>query len=244
MRRPTISPATLSPATARANASCAARRPTRSSACRRISPRKTWVSRSTTATARPALCAPWRPGHMTATTARATKRFYPELQKRNLFRLGYIAAQSKHSTGTTVDLTLIRRPAAAAAAFDPAARYGPCTGPAAKRAPDNSIDMGTGFDCFDLRSHGANKEISPEQKRWRATLNGDAPPRLCELLPRMVALFIHRRRRTARPMISRSGREADERVDGLSLSWPGLSRPPRLGGHSASLSEITGTSPG
>ena len=47
-----------------------------------------------------------------------TKRFYPELQKRNLFRLGYIAAQSKHSTGTTVDLTLIRRPAAAPAAFD------------------------------------------------------------------------------------------------------------------------------
>ncbi len=100
----------------------------------------------------------------------ATKRFYPELQKRNLFRLGYIAAQSKHSTGTTVDLTLIRQPAAAAAAFYPAARYGPCTGPAAKRAPDNSIDMGTGFDCFDLRSHGASKEISPEQKRWRATL--------------------------------------------------------------------------
>ena len=31
--------------------------------------------------------------------------------------------------------------------------------------------MGTGFDCFDLRSYGANREISPEQKRWRATLN-------------------------------------------------------------------------
>jgi len=101
----------------------------------------------------------------------AAKRFYPALQKRNLFRLGYIAAQSKHSTGTTVDLTLIKRPPAAAAAFDPAARYGPCTGPATKRSPDNSIDMGTSFDCFDLRSYGANKEISPEQKRWRATLN-------------------------------------------------------------------------
>jgi len=100
----------------------------------------------------------------------STRRFYPELQKRNLFRLGYIAAQSKHSTGTTVDLTLIRKPAAAAAAFDPAARYGPCTGAAAKRAPDNSIDMGTGFDCFDLRSTSANREISSEQKRGRLTL--------------------------------------------------------------------------
>jgi zinc D-Ala-D-Ala dipeptidase len=100
----------------------------------------------------------------------ATRRFYPELQKRNLFRLGYIAAQSKHSTGTTVDLTLIKLPAASAAAFDPAARYGPCTGPAARRAPDNSIDMGTAFDCFDLRSYGANKAISPEQKHWRGVL--------------------------------------------------------------------------
>jgi D-alanyl-D-alanine dipeptidase len=101
----------------------------------------------------------------------ATKRFYPALQKRNLFRLGYIAAQSKHSTGTTVDLTLVRRPAAAAAAFDPAVRYGPCTGPAAKRAPDNSIDMGTAFDCFDLRSYSGNRAITPEQKHWRGVLN-------------------------------------------------------------------------
>ena len=100
----------------------------------------------------------------------STKRFYPDLSKRNLFRLGFIAAQSKHSTGTTVDLTLIRLPAAPAKAFDRAAHYGACTGPAAKRAPDNSIDMGTGFDCFDLRSYGANRSISAEQKRWRATL--------------------------------------------------------------------------
>ncbi|MGA8962169.1 MAG: M15 family metallopeptidase, partial [Pseudolabrys sp.] len=74
----------------------------------------------------------------------ATRRFYPALHKRNLFALGYIAAQSKHSTGTTVDLTLIRLPAAPVPRFDPTARYGPCTGPASKRAPDNSIDMGTG----------------------------------------------------------------------------------------------------
>ena len=82
----------------------------------------------------------------------ATRQFYPALHKRNLFALGYIAAQSKHSTGTTVDLTLIRLPAAPVPRFDPTARYGPCTGPASKRAPDNSIDMGTGFDCFDVKS--------------------------------------------------------------------------------------------
>jgi D-alanyl-D-alanine dipeptidase len=75
-----------------------------------------------------------------------TRRFYPALHKRNLFALGYIASQSKHSTGTTVDLTLVKLPAANVSRFDPTVRYGPCTGPAAKRAPDNSIDMGSGFD--------------------------------------------------------------------------------------------------
>jgi D-alanyl-D-alanine dipeptidase len=100
----------------------------------------------------------------------AGKRFYPALEKRTLFASGYIAAQSAHSTGTAVDLTLVKLPAAPAAPFDPAARYGACTGPAAQRAPDTSLDMGTGFDCFDVRSHTANGAIGPEQKRARATL--------------------------------------------------------------------------
>jgi D-alanyl-D-alanine dipeptidase len=99
-----------------------------------------------------------------------TKRFYPALEKRTLFASGYIAAQSAHSTGTAIDLTLVKLPAAPAPPFDPAARYGACTGPAAQRAPDTSIDMGTGFDCFDTRSHTASTAISSEQKRARATL--------------------------------------------------------------------------
>jgi zinc D-Ala-D-Ala dipeptidase len=99
-----------------------------------------------------------------------TKRFYPALEKRNLFALGYIAAQSAHSTGTAVDLTLVKLPPQPAAAFDRAARYGACTGEASQRAPDNSLDMGTGFDCFDPRSHTANSAIAAEQKRARATL--------------------------------------------------------------------------
>ena len=35
--------------------------------------------------------------------------FYPEVDKRNLFRDGYIAARSGHSRGSTIDLTLARR---------------------------------------------------------------------------------------------------------------------------------------
>jgi D-alanyl-D-alanine dipeptidase len=99
-----------------------------------------------------------------------TKRFFSTLEKRTLFALGYIAAHSAHSAGSAVDLTLVRVPSPPAPPFDPAANYGPCSAPAAMRAPDSSIDMGTGFDCFDARSHTANGAISSEQKRWRGVL--------------------------------------------------------------------------
>ena len=97
-------------------------------------------------------------------------RFFPRLSKSSLFARGYIAARSPHSTGIAVDLTLIAVSNATAAIFDSAARYGPCTGPAAKRSPDNSLDMGTGFDCFDVNSHTGSASIDAEQMRRRALL--------------------------------------------------------------------------
>ena len=99
-----------------------------------------------------------------------TKRFYPALDKRRLFAEGYIAAHSVHSAGIAVDLTLVPLPPTSVPAFDPAARYGSCTASAAKRAPDNSIDMGTGFDCFDAKSRTASDGLMPEQERWRGLL--------------------------------------------------------------------------
>ena len=100
----------------------------------------------------------------------ASKRFFPRLPKRTLFTSGYIALYSAHSTGDAVDLTLIRASAAAAVAFDPAAEYGPCTGPAGQRSPDKSVDMGTGFDCFDVNSHTASSAITAEQRQLRTVL--------------------------------------------------------------------------
>jgi D-alanyl-D-alanine dipeptidase len=32
--------------------------------------------------------------------------------------------------------------------------------PAAQRFPDNSVDMGIGFDCFDARSHTMDSRIT------------------------------------------------------------------------------------
>lgn len=99
----------------------------------------------------------------------ATKRFFPKLEKTSLFA-GYLAARSRHSTGTAVDLTLIEGQPRPVPAFNPATAYAPCTGGAAERSPDNSIDMGTGYDCFDTRSHTASPAITAEQRRWRTLL--------------------------------------------------------------------------
>ena len=100
----------------------------------------------------------------------ATKRFFPKLSKSSLLRAGYIASRSRHSSGTTIDLTLMRTGAAAPAAFDPTAAYGPCTAPLAQRSPDNAVDMGTSFDCFDAASYTASAAISAEQRRYRNVL--------------------------------------------------------------------------
>ena len=121
----------------------------------------------------------YRPSRAVAAMARwarqsedsATKRFYPGRDKRALFAGGYIAAHSRHSMGTAVDLTLIALPAAPAAPFDPNAHYGPCTAPAEQRAPDNSLDMGTGFDCFDQKSSAFWSMATSEQNHRRVVLN-------------------------------------------------------------------------
>ncbi|MDO8878321.1 MAG: M15 family metallopeptidase [Pseudolabrys sp.] len=99
-----------------------------------------------------------------------TSRFYPALNKKRLFALGYIARSSAHSRGVAVDLTLIARNAGPAAAFDPGAKYGSCTGPQTERAPDDSLDMGTGYDCFDVKSHTHNTSITPAQAANRRLL--------------------------------------------------------------------------
>jgi D-alanyl-D-alanine dipeptidase len=97
-------------------------------------------------------------------------RFYPRVDKSQLFALGYIANRSSHSRGNAVDLTIVTQPTPSVSAFDPTANYGPCTGPSASRAPDDSVDMGTGFDCFDILSYTKSSGITDEQRGWRRVL--------------------------------------------------------------------------
>lgn len=96
-------------------------------------------------------------------------RFYPEVPKAELFSRGYIAARSGHSRGSTLDLTLVPLGSAIPTADRPSAAYD-CRGITASRYPDNSLDMGTGYDCFDIRSHTDHPEISAEARRNRDLL--------------------------------------------------------------------------
>jgi D-alanyl-D-alanine dipeptidase len=98
------------------------------------------------------------------------RRFNPAFNKRDLFRLGYIAYYSQHSTGAALDLTLVDLAADNSAKFDPAKTYADCTAPVDQRAPEGSIDMGTGYDCTDLKGHTRSNAITPEQRRWRQEL--------------------------------------------------------------------------
>ncbi len=96
--------------------------------------------------------------------------FYPMLAKDTLFPLGYIAEKSGHSRGSTVDLTLVRRGRGVSPRWRPGTPLVACTEPVARRFADTSIDMGTGYDCFDPLANTANPAITPVQAANRAIL--------------------------------------------------------------------------
>jgi D-alanyl-D-alanine dipeptidase len=98
----------------------------------------------------------------------STKRFYPDLDKRTLFS-GWIALRSRHSAGTAVDLTLVPN-GSTAPPFDPRARYGNCDAPVGQRAPDDSLDMGTSFDCLNTRSYTQSRAVGAPQRANRERL--------------------------------------------------------------------------
>jgi D-alanyl-D-alanine dipeptidase len=100
----------------------------------------------------------------------AERRFNPAFPKAELFRLGYIATHSLHSTGAALDLTLVDLKADNSAAFEPNKVYADCTQPAGARAPEASVDMGTGYDCSDRKAHANAASITPAQRRWRNLL--------------------------------------------------------------------------
>ena len=72
--------------------------------------------------------------------------FYPNLEKQELFKQGYIASQSSHSRGSAVDLTLL------------------------DMATGREVDMGSPFDLFSETSHPDSKQVTEEQHANRMFL--------------------------------------------------------------------------
>ncbi|MBU1452541.1 MAG: M15 family metallopeptidase [Proteobacteria bacterium] len=102
---------------------------------------------------------------------RATQvEFYPTVAKKDLFAKGYIAERSSHSRGSTVDLTIIPLPPPAQETYQAGKNQRPCYKPAGQRFGDNSLDMGTGFDCFHPLAHTANPRVGPQQRANRLLL--------------------------------------------------------------------------
>ncbi|MEV7083797.1 M15 family metallopeptidase [Streptomyces sp. NPDC093516] len=96
--------------------------------------------------------------------------FYPNVDKTRLFTDGYIAEKSGHSRGSTLDVTLVRLPAKPTRPYHPGEPLVPCIAPQGERFPDNSIDMGTGFDCFDTLSHTLDPRVQGAQRANRLLL--------------------------------------------------------------------------
>ena len=77
---------------------------------------------------------------------RMKEYFYPEQEKQELFRKGYIAGKSSHSRGSAVDLTLV------------------------DMKTGKELDMGSPFDLFSEISHPDNRSITDEQYENRMIL--------------------------------------------------------------------------
>lgn len=95
--------------------------------------------------------------------------FYPSLKKNQLFQQGYIASPSAHSRGSTVDLTIV--PLNSSIPAHPNDKQlSSCKAPITSRAADNSLDMGTGFDCLDPAAHVFYPGLSQIQQQHRLLL--------------------------------------------------------------------------
>jgi D-alanyl-D-alanine dipeptidase len=93
--------------------------------------------------------------------------FHPGIARGDLIVRGYIAANSSHSRGSTVDVGLVR---AGETASPTPVDAGPCDGSFSTRPRESSLDLGTSFDCFSERSALGHPGITAEARRNRAIL--------------------------------------------------------------------------
>lgn len=96
--------------------------------------------------------------------------FYPRVDKTNLFAQGYFAMRSGHSRGSTLDLTIVPMRAARQISHSQTQALVACYAPYHQRYRDNSLDMGTGYDCLDEVANYHYMHIPAEAKHNRQLL--------------------------------------------------------------------------
>ena len=72
--------------------------------------------------------------------------FYPRVEKKNLFKAGYIASKSRHSSASTLDITLV------------------------SLETGEALDMGSPYDFFGSESWVENNNLNKVQQKNRALL--------------------------------------------------------------------------
>lgn len=94
--------------------------------------------------------------------------YYPRYAtKEELFDKGYISRKSGHSRGSTVDLTIVPLYPNMTTIQPGAIPLEACFSP--NRVKDESIDMGTNFDCLDVQAF-TNASVTEAQARNRELL--------------------------------------------------------------------------
>jgi len=96
--------------------------------------------------------------------------FYPRVPKDRIFREGYLLERSGHSRGSTIDLTVVPLPAPQQETYKDGDPLRDCGLPAGERFRDNTLDFGTGYDCFDALANVDNPNIQLDQKVRRVML--------------------------------------------------------------------------
>ena len=98
------------------------------------------------------------------------KEFYPFTRKGRLIKEGYIAPRSSHSRGSAVDVTIVPIPLPPQEEYIEGRELCECHFSVGERFGDNSLDMGTGYDCFHIFSWTASRRIGPQQRANRLLL--------------------------------------------------------------------------
>jgi zinc D-Ala-D-Ala dipeptidase len=96
--------------------------------------------------------------------------FYPHLTKHDLVKKNYIVAQSPHNQGISIDVTIVAHTPFNKITYHHGQPLIACDANNKRRNVDGSLDMGTGYACFDKASSNNYRELKLHQRENRMLL--------------------------------------------------------------------------